>query len=107
MSRNFELLQNLGKEGALLDAPAPVELKVPKPSVEAVVREPQSKLEPKEREELSKLAQRIFLTPSADSPRVVVFTSTESGNECSSICSSSPHLLTPTVPGSVCWAGAN
>ena len=107
MSRNFELLQNLGKEGVLLDAAAPVELKIPKPVLEAVVREPQLKLEPKEREELSKLAQRIFLTPGPDSPRVVVFTSTEAGNGCSSICACAAELLAAQVAGSVCLVDAN
>ena len=67
MSRNFELLQNLGKE-VLLDAPAAVAA-VDQHRREPVVpqqvesKEPQLKLEPKEREELTKLAQRIFLQP--------------------------------------------
>lgn len=107
MSRNFQLLQNLGKEGVLLDAAAPAELKVPTPVAEAGVKEPQLKLEPKEREELSKLAQRIFLNPGAESPRVVVFTSTESGNGCSSICACVAELLAAQVAGSVCLVDAN
>lgn len=111
MSRNFELLQNLGKE-VLLDAPAAVAA-VDQHRREPVVpqqvesREPQLKLEPKEREELTKLAQRIFLQPGADSPRVVVFTASESGNGCSSICACAAELLAAQVTGSVCLVDAN
>ncbi|HXC42352.1 MAG TPA: CpsD/CapB family tyrosine-protein kinase [Candidatus Dormibacteraeota bacterium] len=111
MSRNFELLQNLGKE-VLLDAPAAVAA-VDQHRREPVVpqqvesKEPQLKLEPKEREELTKLAQRIFLQPGADSPRVVVFTASESGNGCSSICACAAELLAAQVTGSVCLVDAN
>jgi len=103
MSRNFELLQNLGKE-VLLDAPAAVAA-VDQHRREPVIpqqvesKEPQLKLEPKEREELTKLAQRIFLQPGADSPRVVVFTASESGNGCSSICACAAELLAAQVTG--------
>jgi protein-tyrosine kinase len=107
MSRNFELLQNLGKEGMLLDADVPVEQKLPKPASEPLAREPHLKLEPREREELTKLAQRIFLTPGAETPRVVVFTATESGNGCSSICACAAELLAAQVAGSVCLVDAN
>lgn len=111
MSRNFELLQNLGKE-VLLDAPAAVAA-VDQHRREPVIpqqvesKEPQLKLEPKEREELTKLAQRIFLQPGADSPRVVVFTASESGNGCSSICACAAELLAAQVTGSVCLVDAN
>jgi protein-tyrosine kinase len=111
MSRNFELLQNLGKE-VLLDAPAAVAA-VDQHRREPVVpqqvesKEPQLKLELKEREELTKLAQRIFLQPGADSPRVVVFTASESGNGCSSICACAAELLAAQVTGSVCLVDAN
>jgi capsular exopolysaccharide synthesis family protein len=110
MSRNFELLQNLGKE-VLLDAPAAVatvEQKYRKTVPEPVdAKEPQLKLEPKEREELTKLAQRIFMHPGADAPRVVVFTASESGNGCSSICACAAELLAAQVTGSVCLVDAN
>jgi capsular exopolysaccharide synthesis family protein len=110
MSRNFELLQNLGKE-VLLDAPAAVatvEQKYRKTVPEPVdAKEPQLKLEPKEREELTKLAQRIFVHPGADAPRVVVFTASESGNGCSSICACAAELLAAQVTGSVCLVDAN
>jgi capsular exopolysaccharide synthesis family protein len=111
MSRNFELLQNLGKE-VLLDAPAAVAAvdqhrREPVAPQQVESKEPQLKLEPKEREELTKLAQRIFLQPGADSPRVVVFTASESGNGCSSICACAAELLAAQVTGSVCLVDAN
>lgn len=110
MSRNFELLQNLGKE-VLLDAPAAVaavEQKYRKTVPEPVdAKEPQLQLEPKEREELTKLAQRIFVHPGAEAPRVVVFTASESGNGCSSICACAAELLAAQVTGSVCLLDAN
>jgi|SRR5271166_2362228 len=110
MSRNFELLQNLGKE-VLLDAPAVVaaiDQKQRQQMPEQVAaKEPQLKLEPKEREELTKLAQRIFLQPGAEAPRVVVFAASESGNGCSSICACAAELLAGQVTGSVCLVDAN
>jgi protein-tyrosine kinase len=111
MSRNFELLQNLGKE-VLLDAPAAVAAvdqhrREPAVPQQVESKEPQLKLEPKEREELTKLAQRIFLQPGADSPRVVVFTASESGNGCSSICACAAELLAGQVSGTVCLVDAN
>jgi protein-tyrosine kinase len=111
MSRNFELLQNLGKE-VLLDAPAAVAAvdqhrSVPVVPQQVESKEPQLKLEPKERDELTKLAQRIFLQPGADSPRVVIFTASESGNGCSSICACAAELLAAQVSGTVCLLDAN
>jgi Mrp family chromosome partitioning ATPase len=110
MSRNFELLQNLGKDDALLGATASVAAvsqKVRQPASDPVAKEPQLKLEPKEREELTKLTQRIFLHPGAQAPRVVVFTASESGNGCSSICACTAELLAAQVTGSVCLVDAN
>jgi Mrp family chromosome partitioning ATPase len=120
MSRNFELLQNLGKESALFDtttvatvghAPAvgpktSIHTHVPEPSTSAV-REPSQYLEPKEREELSKLTQRVFLQQRPDVPRVVVSAASESGNGCSSICACAAELLASQVTGSVCLVDAN
>jgi Mrp family chromosome partitioning ATPase len=112
MSRNFELLQNLGKEAVLYDATpvAAIDQKIPAPvpeSVVSAVREPHLYLEPKECEELTKLTQRVFLHPGADAPRVVVFTASESGNGCSSICACAAELLAAQVTGSVCLVDAN
>jgi len=116
MSRNFELLQNLGKESGLFESTpvATVDQKIPGPVAAATVvesgspvREPQLHLEPKEREELTKLTQRVFLGSGVDSARVVVFTASESGNGCSSICACAAELLEEQVNGTVCLVDAN
>jgi Mrp family chromosome partitioning ATPase len=113
MSRNFELLQNLGKESVLFEAPPmeAVNQKVPRPAPESApltaVREPQLYLEPIEREELTKLTQRVFLNSGPQAPRVVVFAASESGNGCSSICASAAELLAAQVSGTVCLVDAN
>lgn len=120
MSRNFELLQQLGKEEALLGADpvaAPVvEEKAPRlvaepmvsrpPVTEPVFTEPQLELNTAELEQLTKLTQRIFMMHD-NSPRVVVFTATESGNGCSWICARAAELLASQATGSVCLVDAN
>jgi protein-tyrosine kinase len=119
MSRNFELLQQLGKEdalrgskdGLLETAPVreqamPILVSEPLP-VEPVLTQPQLKLDPTELEQLTKLTQRIFLLPDKKSPRVVVFTATESGNGCSWICARAAEILATQTAGSVCLVDAN
>jgi len=107
MSRNFELLQQLGKEDALLGTPPVVEENVTQVVSEPVLTEPQLKVDATELEQLTKLTQRIFLLPGAQSPRVVVFTATESGNGCSWICARAAEILAGQVAGSVCLVDAN
>lgn len=110
MSRNFELLQNLGKEQVLLNVAAAT---TATPSTESrpleplLVIEPQLKLEPVEQEQLTKLVQRVFLLPGAESPRVVVFTASESGNGSSWICARVAETLAAQVSGTICLVDAN
>src|SRR5579864_9134597 len=100
MSRNFELLQNLGKEQVMLNTLA-AEQNLPEPLLvtepQLVVSEPQLKLEPGEQEQLTKLVQRVFLLPGADASRVVVFTASESGNGCSWVCARVAETLAAQV----------
>lgn len=106
MSRNFELLQQLGKEQEMLGVAAafPEE---PTPSEPFQETEPQLKLEPQEQEQLTKLVQRVFLLPGADAPRVVVFTASEPGNGSSWICARVAETLAAQVSGTVCLIDAN
>jgi capsular exopolysaccharide synthesis family protein len=108
MSRNFELLQRLGEEEALL-RPTPVvePPKAPEPAPEVVLSEPQLEMDATELEQLTKLTQRVFVLPGTESVRVVVFTATESGNGCSWICARAAELLASQVRGSVCLVDAN
>src|SRR5713226_7302960 len=108
MSRNFELLQNLGKEREMfevgLEMPAnpavpqesPVELKPLKLEMEAI-----------QKEEVAKLVQRVFLLPGAKASHFVVFSGTEPGNGCSWICSRAAEILASQVTGSICVVDAN
>ena len=107
MSRNFELLQQLGKEDVLLGATPVVAQNIPKLVSEPVLSEPQLKVDATELEQLTKLTQRIFMLPGEQAPRVVVFTATESGNGCSWICARAAEILAAQVTGSVCLVDAN
>jgi len=108
MSRNFELLQNLGKEQVLLDVTAPaVTASAPKVAELPPAVEPQLKLEPTEQEQLTKLVQRVFLLPGTEASRVVVFMASESGNGSSWICARVAETLAAQVSGTVCLVDAN
>lgn len=107
MSRNFELLQNLGNDATVAEAEAPVEMEQRQPVSDPTAEGPQKKLDPKQREELMKVAQRIFLLPGAERPRVVVFAATESGNGGSFVCACTGALLASQITGSVCLVDAN
>jgi len=106
MSRNFELLQNLGKDQLVVDTVAAPELEVAEP-LPVPVMEPQLKLEPMEHEQITKLVQRVFLLPGSESPRLVVFTASESGNGCSWICARVAETLAAQVTTNVYLVDAN
>lgn len=135
MSRNFELLQNVGREqeffkpeGVVKERvlterlPLPVpEHPLPEPQVApagmsgaaaaaapAPSAEPlQFAMESSQLAELAKLVQRLFLLPGGESPRTVVFTGSEPGDGCSWICARVGELLASQVAGSVCLVDAN
>jgi len=103
MSRNFELMQQLGKEQALLETSARAESFVPEPITPAMG----PKIGDVELDELLKVVQRAFLLPGKDAPRTVVFTGLESRNGCSWICARTAEVLASQVTGSVCLLDAN
>jgi Mrp family chromosome partitioning ATPase len=103
MSRNFELLQqaskvheisptNEGPQSPLIDATGAC-----KPVLATGMA----------RDEITKLVNRLFLIPGTEAPRSVVFTGTESGNGCTSLCARSGELLASQVRGSVCLLDCN
>jgi protein-tyrosine kinase len=110
MSRNFELLQKIGKEQDVFQ-PEDVLVAQEEPQLmeEAplLVQAPVLNLEAKELEEVTKLVQRLFLLPGADSPRSVVFMGTEPGNGCSWMCARTAEVLASQIAGSVCIIDAN
>lgn len=114
MSRNFELLQNLGREREMFEAPAQSPAAVEEPVVKvaaspAVVElQPlQLKMEDSQRDEMFKLVQRVFMTPGTGRGRMVVVSAMEAGNGCSWICARMAEVLASQVSGSVCVVDAN
>jgi len=118
MSRNFELLQQIGKDHDIFAVPPPtrepevltepVPLAV-EPAVEQAVTTtpPQEVLEKPGIEEVRTLVQRVFLLQGGHAPHVVVFAGTESGNGCSWICARTAEALACQVSGLVCLVDAN
>ncbi len=110
MSRNFELMQNLGKEREVFQAPTEtttVEEPVNVNPAQPVELQPlQLKMEDGQRDEIFKLVQRVFLMPGEKS-RVVVVSGMESGNGCSWICARMAEVLAAQTSGTVCVVDAN
>jgi capsular exopolysaccharide synthesis family protein len=110
MSRNFELLQGIGKEQDIFQSEevfqAPEE---PRVVPVAPAAEPTAPLNigAKELEEVTKLVQRLFLMPGVECPHSVVFMSTEPGNGCSWMCARAAEVLAGQVTGTVCVVDAN
>jgi len=132
MSRNFALLQIVGKEEEYFqpadETPELVDVSVPplepktfpqdsthQPLLEQQQRDQQPlrfEMEAWQLEELTKLVRGVFLEPGtgsdrAISNRTVVLASSESGNGCSWICARAGELLASHVAGRVCLVDAN
>jgi len=105
MSKNFELLQNLGKEQEMFAAPAaPAVAPVLQP---VEVTPPQLAMYEGQRDELGKLVLRLFLQPETERPRCVMFAATEAENGCSWTCARAAEILASQVAGTVCLVDAN
>lgn len=113
MSRNFELLQKIGREQSLYattTAEEPLHDVDPIHELEQPTVEPvgtRLQIEPVELEEITKLVQRMFLLQGSESPRNVVFSGAESENGCSWVCARVGEVLASQVSGSVCLVDAN
>jgi len=66
---------------------------------------PELELEQRQRDELMKFIQQMFLIPGA--PRTIVLTGIEAGTGCSWICCRAGQLLSSQIQGSVCVVDAN
>jgi polysaccharide biosynthesis transport protein len=112
MSRNFQLMQNLGKEQEMFHVPTEATSVAVAVVAESLVAEPvelqppQLKMEEAQRDEIFKLVERVFLMPGEKS-RVVVVAGTESGNGCSWICARMAEVLASQISGAVCVVDAN
>src|SRR5437899_884037 len=61
----------------------------------------------KQRAELMKFVQQVFLLPGAEAPRTLVLIGTEPGNGCSWVCSRAADTLASQVRGPICIVDAN
>lgn len=105
MSRNFELLQKLGKQG-LFDAPTETgNGHNAAGSSEAPTVSSPLPIQPG-LEEIHSFVQQVFLAAGAV-PRTVVFTSTEPGTGCSWVTAHTAEVLAGRIAGSVCVVDAN
>jgi Mrp family chromosome partitioning ATPase len=108
MSKNFELLQQIGKEEDIFQmstsplAPEPETFEAEAPTTSHPAYFGESGLE-----EVKAMVQRTFLLPGIETPRTVIFTSTESGSGCTWVCARVAEALASQVSGSVCLVDAN
>lgn len=120
MTRNFELLQALGREQELSDVETIVEEQplgaMPTPAVAPEVHnipeahnipEPHTNLGSVELAEVTKLVQQVFLIGGASRPRMVVFTAPEAGTGCSWVAARAAEVLARHVAKPVCLVDAN
>ena len=106
MSKNFELMQQVGRE---FEAP-PISRssrEVPKTLEKSYQSETRIDLGDVAREETLRLVQRIFVSPGQKAPRAVLFAGIDQGAGCSQICLLVAETLRSTVNGSICLVEAN
>jgi Mrp family chromosome partitioning ATPase len=110
MSRNFELLYQVGKVEEMLQAkpetPPEVDT-VLLPGTEMLNSVPALEIAGMVREELAKLVHRLFLIPGTKGPHYVVFTGTEMGNGCTWMCAHAGEILASQIASSVCIVDCN
>jgi protein-tyrosine kinase len=109
MSKNFELLQKLGKEQDLVNSPASGNgHSTLTPAGEIAVAAPPAPVVVKPGlEEINSFVQQVFLVAGGNVPRTVVFTSTEPGTGCSWVAAHTAEVLAGRIAGSVCVVDAN
>ena len=103
MSRNFELLNQMGKGVALQPEVEPK----PVPAADPSSFIPALQIDGIARDEITKLVHRTFLLAGSEGPRRVVFTSTESGNGGTWMCAHAGEMLASQVGRSVCIVDCN
>jgi succinoglycan biosynthesis transport protein ExoP len=106
MSRNFELLQQVGRGFAVPSTPQPVRM----PSILREKARPNGtrlNLGQVAHEEASRLVQQIFLSSDPKAPRAVLFAGIDQGVGCSQICLLVAETLRNSVSGSICLVEAN
>jgi len=111
MSKNFELLQQIGKEQEIFQTSSPERALVDAEALEKLAPmmpyAAAADVATKEVAEVNALVQRMFLLAGSEAPRTVVFTGSESGSGCTWICARAAKALASQVAGSVCVVDAN
>ncbi len=103
MSRNFELLSQVGKMGDIAQSPeVPLAPILTEAANESLVPTATLSVPGAVRDEIVKLVRNLFFVPGENAPRRVVFAGTESGTGCSWICAQAAEILASQVHGSVC-----
>jgi len=102
MSRNFELLNQMGKAPVMMPTEPEPQMAASVPVQDASTYIPPLEIDGMAREEITKLVHRLFLLTGAQAPRRVVFTSTEPGNGTSWVTARVAEILASQVGRSVC-----
>ena len=105
MSRNFELLSQVGRMHEIVQSPAEEPHAAPPPVEDTFPSTPSLEMGGAVRDEISKLVQNLFLAPQG--ARRVVFSGTESGCGCSWMCAHAAERLASQGRGSVCVVDCN
>src|SRR6202034_3579321 len=106
MSRNFELMRNVGRNFEETSTPRP------RPVTPNAQQRPgptgaRFDLSQMAREETLRLVQRLFLQQSQNGPRAILFAGIEQGTGCSQVCLLVAETLRSAVSGSICLVDAN
>src|SRR5271156_3356253 len=111
MSKNFELMQQAGKDQEFQPsrkAEAPAPMTFGNGSNGATHRSTDGlDLDQLAGEEALRLVQRVFLLQAQEPPHMVAFAGIDHGNGCSRICVRVAETLAKNVRGSVCLVEAN
>jgi len=106
MSRNFELIQQLGQVSSV-GATHVATPRVEAETVNAIQHGTRLDFDQVAREETLRLVQRVFLLQTQEPPHTVVFAAIDKGSGCSEICARVAETLVNNTGGSICLVEAN
>ena len=107
MSRNFELLQQVGGMVELPVSPDGATEPLTMPPAETGPSTPALDVAGRVRDEIAKLVLNLFLLPGAQGRRQVIFAGAETGAGSSWMCARVGEVLASQVRGSVCVVDCN
>jgi Mrp family chromosome partitioning ATPase len=105
LSRNFELLSEVGRMHEVVQSPLEQPSAAPLPVEDAFSPTGSLEMSSAVRDEIGKLVQKLFLP--SQGPRRVVFAGTESNSGCSWMCARVAEGLASQGRGSVCVVDCN